>query len=32
MSGAVVTLARHEDFPAHAASIEARLAPRADGA
>jgi hypothetical protein len=26
MSGAVVTLARHEDFPAHAASLEARLA------
>jgi histidinol dehydrogenase len=31
MSDAVVTLARHEDFPAHAASIEARLTPRDDG-
>jgi histidinol dehydrogenase len=27
MADAVVTLARHEDFPAHAASIEARLGP-----
>jgi len=30
MSDAVVTLARHEGFPAHAASIQARLAPRVD--
>jgi histidinol dehydrogenase len=28
MSDAIVTLARHEGFPAHAASLEARLGPR----
>jgi histidinol dehydrogenase len=31
MSEAIVTLARYEAFPAHAASVEARFAPADDG-
>ena len=31
MSAAIVTLARYEAFPAHAASVEARFAPADDG-
>jgi len=32
MSDAVVTLARHEGFPAHEASLRARFAPGDDDA